>query len=244
MSSKYVILCIDDEEMILESLSMELEDRFEGVDLEFLQDGTEAEDLVDELMSDGKKIAVVICDYIMPKKKGDEVLSSIHKLTPKSKTVMLTGQSSFEGVTNAINNANLYRYISKPWNKDDFFLTINAALESYIQEETIETQNSELKELNGSLEQKVLERTNELLSANKQINEYLEIIDRYVILSRINSSGDITYVSEAFCLKSGGDYWRELLGKNVLTSSPRTARKHQTITQKFRKLERRDKTSI
>lgn len=218
--NNYVVLCIDDEEMILESLSMELDGKLPNVELEMLQDGTEVSELVKELLQGGKKIAVTICDYIMPKQKGDEVLATIHKLSPNTKTVMLTGQSSFDGVTNAINRADLYRYISKPWDKDDFFLTIKSALESYIQQETIETQNRELRELNESLERKVIERTQELTKANeklteanRQIREYMGIIDKYVIISRINSKGDVIYASEAFCLKSGFAK-DEIVGKN------------------------------
>lgn len=43
----------------------------------------------------------------------------------------MTGQAGFEAVVNAINNARLYRYIAKPWEANDFILTITEAARSF-----------------------------------------------------------------------------------------------------------------
>lgn len=220
MNQRYAIVCIDDEETILDSLSMELDGRFPGVELELLQDNAEAETLVAGLLAAGVEVPVVVCDYIMPGRRGDAVLAAIHRLAPAARTVMLTGQSSLEGVTNAINQANLYRYIAKPWDKDDLALTLQGALESYIQEVTIQRQNQALLELNDNLERKVAERTEALRTANAslteanlKIGEYLGIIDRQVLICRISRAGLVTYASEAFCRRSG--YTRaDLIGLN------------------------------
>lgn len=218
MYSNYVILCIDDEETILDSLSMELSGRFAGVELELVQDNAEAEELARDLIAEGREIPVVVCDYIMPGRKGDAVLAAIHAIAPKARTVMLTGQSSLDGVTNAINRADLYRYIAKPWDRDDLILTLRGALESYVQDATIERQNAELKELNQGLEHKVIERTAELQAANAEladanrtITQYLDIIDQHVLICRIDKAGIITYASAAFCRRSGFER-AELIG--------------------------------
>lgn len=220
MTNRNVVICIDDEEIILDSLAMEIEQVLPEIDLELLPDNSEAEALVSAIVGAGQQIAVIICDYIMPGRKGDEVLASLHRLAPNARTIMLTGQSSLEGVTNAINHANLYRYIAKPWSKDDFALTLRGALDSYEQEATIKRQNRELKEFNESLEQKVIDRTraltaanDELAAAHRKIEEYLSIIDRHVLISRINKAGEVVYASEAFCRKSGFAR-HELIGKN------------------------------
>jgi signal transduction histidine kinase len=79
-------------------------------------------------------------------------------------------------VSNAVNKANLYRYISKPWDKNDLILTIREAIRSFEQEKTITGQNIELKELNISLEKKVDQRTKELKELNATKDKFFSII--------------------------------------------------------------------
>jgi signal transduction histidine kinase len=84
---------------------------------------------------------------------------------------LLTGQATVEGVTNAINNAGLYRYIEKPWETNDLILTVEQAIKSYKQEHQLILQNEQLHELSASLEIKVQERTKDLINLNKLLFE-------------------------------------------------------------------------
>lgn len=157
------IICVDDEEIILESLEMELSSVLDdNYDLEMAQSGEEALELLTEIQEAGGAVPLVIVDYIMPEMKGDTLLEKIHQQSPKTLGVMLTGQSSLEGVIYAINKAQLYRYIGKPWQKEDLALTVKEALTKFQQEKTIAKQNRELRELNKSLESKVQERTQQI----------------------------------------------------------------------------------
>ncbi|MDX2305439.1 MAG: response regulator [Microscillaceae bacterium] len=168
---KSVILCIDDESIILRSLRTELRDALDQEHfIEVAESGQEALDIARELFEDGLHLEVVICDYIMPDIKGDEVLAQIHKVFPQSRKIMLTGQSSIEGITNAINQANLYRFIAKPWDPEDMLLTVKEAVKSYRNDLFIAQKNRELEELNAQLEQKVIERTRELERANLELS--------------------------------------------------------------------------
>jgi len=65
-------------------------------------------------------------------------------------------------VGNAVNAANLYRYIAKPWDGTDLILTIKEALRSYKRDRELEKQHKILQQLNASLEQQVEERTAKL----------------------------------------------------------------------------------
>ena len=110
------IICVDDEKFILDSFKKTIRpalDKDYGV--ENADGARDCMNLVNELLKEGHEIPVVVCDYIMPDIKGDELLSMIHKKSPKTKTILLTGLATTEGVTNAVNNASLYRYIAKPW---------------------------------------------------------------------------------------------------------------------------------
>lgn len=175
---KPVIICIDDEAIIINSLKTELRTALESAFLiETAESGMEALDIVDELLESGHEIPLVISDYIMPEMKGDEVLIRIHEKMPETRKVMLTGQSSVEGITNVINKARLYRFIAKPWNPNDLTMTVKEAIKSYYQEAELRLRNEELASLNASLEQKVIDRTLELQFALGEINHAKHIIE-------------------------------------------------------------------
>ncbi|MBN1115992.1 MAG: hybrid sensor histidine kinase/response regulator [Bacteroidales bacterium] len=175
--SQQVILCVDDEIIVLEALKEQLRKALDdNYIIEIAESGDEAIEIFNELVEEGMEIPVVIADFIMPVMKGDQLLEEIHKISPITKKIMLTGQASIEGVSHAINYADLYRYIPKPWEKEDLVLTIKEAIKSYSQENIILKQNQELTELNKNLEQKVVERTKQLEELNASKDKFFSII--------------------------------------------------------------------
>jgi len=128
------------------------------------------------LVEHGYEVPVVISDYLMPTMRGDEFLIKIHEKNPNILKILLTGHANIEGITNAINNANLYRFIPKPWDRDDLILTVREAIRSFIQELEIRRKNIELQEINDNLEKLVDERTKELATANATKDKFFSII--------------------------------------------------------------------
>ena len=150
--SKLFIICIDDEPSILSSLQMEITKNFgDTCVIELAENAEDALEIYKELSAEGKEIALVISDYIMPDMKGDELLKHIHLLSPKTIKIMLTGQADIEAIGNAVKYANLYRYISKPWQPDDLKLTIKEALNCYLQDKKITEYNNKLEKTNQML---------------------------------------------------------------------------------------------
>jgi serine phosphatase RsbU (regulator of sigma subunit)/FixJ family two-component response regulator len=147
-----VILCVDDERSVLDTLSQQIVGALgKDFEIEVAQSGEEAMELVKQLEQEGLPIAVVISDQIMPGMKGDEFLIHLHRLYPETLKILLTGQASLEAVQNAINNASLYRYLSKPWQVNDLILTVTEAARSYVQKKEIQKfdeSNRLLRELN------------------------------------------------------------------------------------------------
>jgi class 3 adenylate cyclase/CheY-like chemotaxis protein len=149
MANKKVILCVDDEMIILESLKAELKTIFQkDYVIEIAENGHDALELVDELLESHYEICLVISDYLMPQMKGDEVLKNIHEKSPDTIKIMLTGQATIEGVANAVKYAKLYRYMPKPWQMEDFKLTVVEAVNRYLQEEQLRENHQLLKKLN------------------------------------------------------------------------------------------------
>jgi two-component system sensor histidine kinase/response regulator len=170
-----VIICVDDERVVLRSLKRELTNTLGDTYLiETTESAEETLDLLQKLLADHYEIPVIIADYIMPGMKGDELLKRIHAITPKTLKILLTGQANMEAVINAVNFAELYRYIAKPWEKTDLALTVREAIRRYFQEKQIAEQNLILQNMNKILEQQVQERTAEL-EAKKQELEHANI---------------------------------------------------------------------
>lgn len=174
---KQAIICVDDEDIILEALKDQLGPFFENNYLiETSTTAEEALEIYQELKDNGYDIPVVISDYLMPGMRGDEFLIKIHDKNPHTLKILLTGHANIEGITNAINKANLYRYIPKPWDRDDLILTVREAVRSFLQEEEIMQKNIELKAINENLEKLVAERTSELEQANATKDKFFSII--------------------------------------------------------------------
>jgi PAS domain S-box-containing protein len=147
-----VIICVDDDNTVLKSLKAELQEAVGNAYLiEIAEGGEEALELLEELLSDGYEVPLIISDHIMPEMKGDELLKQVHILSPKTIKIMLTGQADIGAIANAINSANLYRYITKPWQAEDLKLTVREALNSYLQDKQLSEQNAQLQQMNQEL---------------------------------------------------------------------------------------------
>ncbi|MGB3404310.1 MAG: ATP-binding protein [Microcoleaceae cyanobacterium] len=169
MMEKPVILCVDDELFLLAALEETLKRSFgQEYIVESATTGQEALEFLEELYQDNIEVPVLISDQAMPDMKGVDLFIQAHKQYPNILMIMLTGQANAEDVGKAVNHANLYRYISKPWEEEDLILTVKEAIRSYFQEKTIVETNKTLEQLNLSLEQKVIERTAELEVAKQE----------------------------------------------------------------------------
>jgi len=147
-----VVLCVDDEPIILQSLRIELRNALSGLcTIETAESGEEALDIFTEIRQDGRQLALLVSDQNMPGMKGHEVLSRVKALSPETFTILLTGFSDLEGVKQAVNNADLYRYITKPWKKEEFIFTIREALRSFQQDHMIREQGRKIEKLTFSM---------------------------------------------------------------------------------------------
>ncbi|MCU0544277.1 MAG: response regulator [Oscillatoriaceae cyanobacterium Prado104] len=127
--AKAVILCVDDERMVLNSLRAQLLASFgNNYIYEAAEDADEALELIQELSEEDVSIVVIISDWLMPGMKGDELLIRIHEQFPKVVKIMLTGQADESAIERAKKFANLHCCLSKPWSEVELLETIRSGL--------------------------------------------------------------------------------------------------------------------
>jgi FixJ family two-component response regulator len=164
------ILFVDDEPKILKSLLRLFLD--ENYDLQTADSGPDAL----KLMQDGLKPTVIVSDQRMPQMGGAEFLAKSREIQPDCIRIILTGYADINAAVDAVNRGGIYRYIIKPWNDEDLKLTVRDAVQYFllIQEKReltkeLAIKNKTLLELNEQLEEKVTERTRELLQKVKEL---------------------------------------------------------------------------
>ena len=130
--SKCVILCVDDEKIVLDSLKAQLKENFGNrYSYEMAQNAHEALEIIEELDEVGQCIIVIVSDWLMPGTKGDEFLITVHRKFPEIVKILLTGQADEEAVERAKKYANLHCCLRKPWNEELLINTIKTGLVKY-----------------------------------------------------------------------------------------------------------------
>lgn len=128
--SKPVILCVDDEKIVLQSLRTQLIEAFgNDYSYEVAEDADDALELIDELQEEETSIVVIVSDWLMPGMKGDEFLIKIHRQFPQVVKILLSGQADESAIQRAKEEANLHCCLDKPWSETELIDTINSGLE-------------------------------------------------------------------------------------------------------------------
>jgi response regulator RpfG family c-di-GMP phosphodiesterase len=116
------ILCVDDESHVLEALRDSLRRSF---DVRVAEGGKQALAL---LKADRHAYAVVISDMRMPGMSGDEFLSEAKRVAPRAVRMLLTGHSDAGSAARAVNEGQIFRYLTKPCAPDDLERACAAAV--------------------------------------------------------------------------------------------------------------------
>lgn len=116
------VLCVDDEPHVLASLERVL--RRYGCRVLKASNGSDALDLLDQ-----ERVEVMICDEAMPGMCGTEVLRQAKMISPQTARILLTAHCNDEAVVIlAVNEAEIFRLVSKPWDDTEIRRAIADAL--------------------------------------------------------------------------------------------------------------------
>ncbi|TGK01165.1 response regulator [Leptospira langatensis] len=110
------ILCVDDEAIILITLQKELKKQMGDEYLyETAMSGNEALEIIDDLVSAGVSVILILSDWLMPGLKGDEFLVLVHQKYPNIRSILVTGHVDAEAADRVKREAGTYAVIPKPW---------------------------------------------------------------------------------------------------------------------------------
>ena len=119
------LLIVDDEPSVLSALRRELRGCFaDELSIHTCADPAQALQLARD-----KPFDIVMSDLRMPEIDGLAFLSLVSAIAPASVRIVLTGSADFETAQRAINDAGVFRYLTKPWSQADLRNHLTAAIQ-------------------------------------------------------------------------------------------------------------------
>lgn len=119
MESKIKILYIDDEELNLSAFERLFRREY---DITIARSSKEGEEILKE-----KSFQIILVDQRMPGTTGAEFLKEIANIYPDTMRVLVTAYSDLSAVVSALNEGKIYKYISKPYKKEEMISVIEEA---------------------------------------------------------------------------------------------------------------------
>ena len=128
------IICIDDQQEVLDSVMRDLRPLGDLVRLEEASSAAECMDLVEHIDENGDYVAVIISDQVMPDEQGTDLLRKITSdgRFNKTRKILLTGQATHADTINAINEGGIDNYVEKPWQPEHLLNVVKRLLTLYI----------------------------------------------------------------------------------------------------------------
>lgn len=175
MYENYHVLFVDDEENILASIKRGLMD--EEYNCHFASSGMMALELMNQF-----NMSVIVSDMKMPGMDGLKLLKEVRQRWPKCVRIILSGYTQLPQIILSINQADIFRFIPKPWKfEDDLIDSIKRALDYYIL-------NEENEKYKLMLEKKNALYTKMLHTLENQTKHYKQSVEFLTFLSKASIS--------------------------------------------------------
>ncbi len=194
------ILVVDDEQNLLDSLKRQLRKRFH------VETALGPEEGLKTIAARGP-FAVIVSDLRMPVMDGIEFLSRASKIDSDSVCIMLTGNADLQNAIQAVNEGNIYRFLTKPCMTETLASVLEQGVEQYrlvtaekvLLEKTLKGSIKVLTELLSLLNPEAFGRSSRIKRYAGEIARHLEVsniwqIETAAMLSQI---GCITLTEEA-----------------------------------------------
>jgi response regulator RpfG family c-di-GMP phosphodiesterase len=151
------ILIVDDEPVVLNALKFTLER--EGFHVVACTSPLKALSILND-----RDFAVIISDQRMPEMMGLDFLIESRRLRPQCSRILITAVLALPTIVDAINKGEIFRFVAKPWLREELIATVRNAVQRHdlvtrnetLQAETLRL-NNQLREANTTLEAKVID---------------------------------------------------------------------------------------
>lgn len=123
-ATKPTVLCVDDEQNVVDSLQLNLRKHFK---VQIALSGAAGL----EALRREPDIAVVLSDMRMPEMDGAKFLAEVKNVAPTAVRILLTGYSDIEAAMRAVNEGQIFRFLTKPCAPDHLLATLSAGVEQH-----------------------------------------------------------------------------------------------------------------
>ena len=213
---KYPVLIVDDEEAIVKTFTLNYARDFTIV-------GTTSTSEALRRIED-ETVAVLVTDQRMPEMQGTDLIQRALELKPGLIPIILTGFADVDALVKAVNLRRVYRYVPKPWDRDELRETIASAIEMF----HVVRQNAKLLDENSRLVAEIERANEQLRGENRFLREqtrtggFEAIIGKSPALLRVIDRARRVANSTATVLIEGPTgTGKELLARAIHEASPR-----------------------
>ena len=215
------LLLVDDEENITSALVRLL--RRDGYYILQANSGDAGLELLAQ-----NKVGVIISDQRMPGMTGVEFLGKVRDLYPDTVRIVLSGYTELNSVTDAINRGAIYKFFTKPWddellraNVEEAFQRYEMKMENVRLAQELQKANEDLKQINHELEQRVEDKTREVIRNLNVLKVSQEVLENLpVAVFGIGDDGIIAIANRSAHRLFSADGARPILGEDAVDVLP------------------------
>lgn len=251
------ILFVDDEISILDGMKRNLRKKYKV----HVADG--GEPALDLLHNEGP-FSVVVSDMRMPGMDGAQFLAAVKNYWPDTTRILLTGQADMDSAISAVNEGNIFRFLTKPCPQDDLCRMIDAGIEQHhliqvekeLLEDTLRGSINVLVDLLALTNPVAFSKAMRIKRYTQQVVSIIGIKDvwQYEIAALLSQIGCVTVPADTLEKAVAGeelsDTEREMLnshpqiGEGLIKSIPRLEKIAAMIGNQGQRLDQYDKDEL
>jgi signal transduction histidine kinase len=146
-----------------------------------------------------REFAVIVSDQRMPEMTGVELFQKARERYPHTIRILLTGYTDINALVDAINMGHVYRYVTKPWSREEIVMTVKRAVEHYQTSkqniqllEELKIKNAELEKSYAELKRLDQLKTRFMVISSHELRTPASIISGNLELLSSGAVGDFT----------------------------------------------------